>query len=151
MNGRWCTSSVSTVPLFTTPDGGALIWNEPYGPPSNEPTPFVLPGGLEIDFATGGLDHCLILTTDGRLFTWGQNKFGQLGRDWDPDKRVPGEVVLPTNSKVVEIACAVYYSAALTEDGRVWTWGNNTSGQLGREAKPCEALPGMVYFFFFAE
>jgi alpha-tubulin suppressor-like RCC1 family protein len=38
--------------------------------------------------------------------------------------------VLPTNSKVVEISCVVYYSAALMVDGRVWTWDINTSGQL---------------------
>jgi hypothetical protein len=38
-------------------------------------------------------------------------------------------------------------SAALMEDGQVWTWGNNSSVQLGWEANSFETVPGVAYIF----
>jgi alpha-tubulin suppressor-like RCC1 family protein len=86
----------------------------------------VLPEGLKIESATGGLNHSLALTSCGRIFSWGEKKAHQLGRSLEEgeDGWKPGEVYLGTKSRIVQVACGAYHSAVLTEDGQVWTWGD---------------------------
>jgi alpha-tubulin suppressor-like RCC1 family protein len=96
MNARVCTPSMAITPIWTLPDGETLVCARDDGPlhaPIGIPTPLKLPGDLKIEAATGGLNHSLVLTTDGRLFTWGRNGDGQLGRQGEC--LTPGEVVLP--------------------------------------------------------
>ncbi|MGQ0744398.1 MAG: RCC1 domain-containing protein [Acidimicrobiales bacterium] len=78
----------------------------------------------------GGDSHSLALTNDGKVWAWGHNNFGQLGRstanfDGDPPEQVAG---LPP---IAAIAAGLFHSMALGTDGRVWTWGRNNAGQLG--------------------
>lgn len=40
---------------------------------------------------------------------------------------------IPLNIKVVKIVCGALHNLVLTEKGEVFSWGNNDSGQLGRE------------------
>jgi alpha-tubulin suppressor-like RCC1 family protein len=41
--------------------------------------PVLLPPNIEIKSVAAGTCHMIILTTDGRVFVWGRNEFGQLG------------------------------------------------------------------------
>jgi alpha-tubulin suppressor-like RCC1 family protein len=152
MNSRVCTSSAAHRFIFTTPEGEALTW----GPNKagnlglghhdhvHEPTPLTLPGDLKIEQATGDLAHTAVLTTCGRIFTWGNTNDGLMGRDHKP--ALPGEVVLPTTSRVIQVSCGYCYTAALTDSGEVWTWGKNDYQQLGRSDGP---LPGLVCHLLF--
>lgn len=77
-----------------------------------------------------GENHSLALTDDGKVWAWGYNDFGQLGRgtanfDGDPPEVVDG---LPT---IAAIAAGLFHSMALGIDGRVWVWDRNNAGQLG--------------------
>jgi len=68
--------------------------------------------------------------TDGTLWTWGLNNYGQLGDNTVISKSSPIQVGGLTNWLYVS---AGYYSViALKTDGSLWTWGrNNQHGQLG--------------------
>lgn len=46
--------------------------------------------------------------------------------------------------RVVQIACGCWHSAALTEDGSMFTWGSNKSGQLGQASKSASHMPRVV-------
>ena len=78
--------------------------------------------------AAGGL-HSLALTTDGRLFSWGSNQYGQLGNGTTTDSNVPTQV--GTASNWVAIAAGTSASMGVQSDGSLWVWGRNDSGQLG--------------------
>jgi len=78
-----------------------------------------------------GRTHVLALKADGTAWSWGSNNWGMLG---DPNftgsrKATPDQV--PGLSDVVAIVAGAQHSLALKRDGTIWSWGQNTYGQLG--------------------
>ena len=67
--------------------------------------------------------------TDGTLWAWGSNEYGQLGIGNDTFKAVPARVGSDTNWK--QVALGSNYTLALKTDGTLWAWGRNDHGQLG--------------------
>lgn len=78
---------------------------------------------------TGG-NHNLAIDNKGNLYAWGRNDYGQLGFGYVGEPvLVPTKV--ETTEKFVDIAATVVHSLALTADGRLFSWGRNTYGQVG--------------------
>ncbi|KAJ1480873.1 regulator of chromosome condensation 1/beta-lactamase-inhibitor protein II [Baffinella frigidus] len=72
----------------------------------------------------------------GTVFVFGQGDMGQLGLgDDETEMLVPGPLPMPGGMRVTQIVCGGMHSLALTEDGKVWSWGVNDEGALGREAR----------------
>ncbi len=72
------------------------------------------------------------LKSDGSVWSWGSNTYGQLGDGTTNSRNVPGPVsVLGVGSGVIDIAAAAADAYALKSDGSVWAWGSNNSNQLG--------------------
>jgi len=83
--------------------------------------------------ATGG-SHTVVLTSDGKLFAWGGNDYGQLGDGTRIHRARPVAVDIGgalLGKSVTAIAAGGVYTVALTSDGRLFAWGNNAYGQLG--------------------
>lgn len=83
--------------------------------------------------ATSG-DHKFVLTSEGLLYAWGNNQYGQLG--FKPDttnSATPMNVNKPTivNGSWMKVAAGGKHSAAISTDGHLYTTGWNGSGQLG--------------------
>ena len=76
-----------------------------------------------------GRGHSLALKSDGTVWAWGHNIYGQLGDGTTTTRTTPVPVVSLSN--VVAIACGIWHSLALKSDGTVWAWGWNALGQLG--------------------
>jgi alpha-tubulin suppressor-like RCC1 family protein len=65
------------------------------------------------------------------ILAWGSNAYGELGNGTTTDSSTPAPVQhLPSGARYTTVRC-VLYSLALTTSGRVYAWGNNSSGQLG--------------------
>lgn len=91
----------------------------------------------------GGLEHALLLTSKGRLFTTAsasesfpnRGQLGIAGLTWTTRPEgpydQPHELTTLRGFNVANIACGDHHSLALDKDGRVFTWGDNSSGQLG--------------------
>ncbi|MCL1885444.1 MAG: Ig-like domain repeat protein [Dehalococcoidia bacterium] len=77
----------------------------------------------------GGYDHSLALKSDGTVWAWGRNNYGQLGDGTTTNRSLPVQVSGLTD--VIAIAGGNYHSIALKSDGTVWAWGRNDLGQLG--------------------
>jgi alpha-tubulin suppressor-like RCC1 family protein len=75
--------------------------------------------------------HVFALTTGGELYGWGQNNFAVLGlgSNFPPTYNTPQLVNI---ADVMKIDAGYNHSIALKEDGTVWTWGDDTFGQLGQ-------------------
>ena len=77
-----------------------------------------------------GQRHMIATTTDGKLYAWGYNGFGQLGNNTTTNYSSPIQVgALTTWSKV---GAGTYFSMAVKTDGTLWAWGKNAIGQLGQ-------------------
>lgn len=69
--------------------------------------------------------HTLTLTSDGKVYSYGCNDEGALGRITDGDETLEATPALvPIDGKVVKISAGDSHSAALTSDGKVLIWGN---------------------------
>lgn len=108
------------------------------------PTPITLTGqdGPVIQVAGGG-ESSFVLTESGQLYAFGNNAFGQLGNETNINQitgkanPTPTLVTLPGQSgPVVEVAPGLQHTLVLTESGQLYSFGANTSGQLGRETTP---------------
>jgi alpha-tubulin suppressor-like RCC1 family protein len=91
-----------------------------------------------------GLTHSLALQANGTLWAWGSNFSGQLGNEDatlpnPPDQLVPVMVVNP-GASFTAITAGDNHSVALKADGSLWSWGNNTYGQLGNGANDSDPL-----------
>jgi alpha-tubulin suppressor-like RCC1 family protein len=81
-----------------------------------------------IDMSCGAL-HTLVLTSNGDIYSWGLNDFGQTGNGSDSEYQL---IPIKINSeKFKAISCGSWHSMALTEDGRVFCCGKNDNGTLG--------------------
>ena len=71
------------------------------------------------------------LDVSGRVWSWGSNFQGQLGRQSDAVlNQTPARIeVLP---KITHLATGKNHALALSDKGEVWAWGANTAGQLGQ-------------------
>ncbi|MHA7634095.1 RCC1 domain-containing protein [Corallococcus sp. M7] len=80
--------------------------------------------------AVRGYTHVLVLAEDRTVWAFGANNAGQLGDgSTKAASDVPVKVVELTD--VVQVAAGSEHSVALRADGTVWTWGRNSSGNLG--------------------
>ena len=83
----------------------------------------------------GGYLHSLALTSDGTVWAWGENGYGQLGDGTNDDRWTPVQVLDKDGddplTNITAISAGVDLSLALKSDGTVWAWGDNASGQLG--------------------
>jgi alpha-tubulin suppressor-like RCC1 family protein len=97
---------------------------------------------------SSGLEHCLILTSKGRLFSAASSSAdfpskGQLGipgltwmtRPTGPFYQ-PHEVYTLRGFNIKKIAAGDYHSLAVDADGRLFSFGDNSFGQLGFEPAP---------------
>jgi len=76
--------------------------------------------------ASGGY-HTAAIKTDGSLWTWGRNNFGQLG-DFSNTNRSTPVTTFAGGNDWKQVTCGGFQTAAIKTDGSLWTWGRNDFG-----------------------
>jgi E3 ubiquitin-protein ligase HERC2 len=87
--------------------------------------------GKSVAAIAAGSRHAACVTESGELYTWGCGKNGRLGHGGGTDFAVGMVVKGLLDERVARVALGVAHTVALTETGRIFTWGANHFGQLG--------------------
>ena len=82
----------------------------------------------DIVAVSGGRASSFAIGSNGNLFAWGDNQYGQLGDGTTTNRKTPIQVGLLSDITAVS---GDLHSLALRSDGTLFTWGNNQAGQLG--------------------
>jgi len=139
-------------------DGSVYVWGLDVegqlglGPSGHRAAPAQVGGPLAEQKATavscsigpGGPGHSAAITSDGNLYTWGMGRDGQLGHGDTEPRLEPILVSALADKTVVAVSCGATHTAALTDEGRVYTWGGGVSGQLGHGDKLQQLEPTLV-------
>ena len=89
-----------------------------------------------------GENHTVVLDEQGKVYTWGWNFYGELGDGiiaMGPGGNYSNSPICisdipehPLQTKIItQISARDEYTAVLDQEGKVYTWGLNSSGQLG--------------------
>lgn len=88
------------------------------------------PLGTVIVAVSAGQSFSVALDSLGNVFTWGDNIAKQLGDGGSSTTRTsPYQITTLTN--VIAIDAGQQFVLALKDDGTIWSWGKNATGQLG--------------------
>ena len=88
--------------------------------------------------------HWLCLTDAGEVWSWGQGEGGRLGHGDQTSCDRPRLVSALVGRRVTRVAAGSSYSAAVTSEGELWTWGRGHYGRLGQGSTEDCSLPGLV-------
>ena len=141
-------------------DGSVWAWGENNGgqlgdgTSINRNSPVAVTGAMSsgVTAISAGNGYSLALKSDGTVWAWGVNYYGQLGNGTTFDSYVPIQVDLLHN--IIAIEAGSFSAYALSADGSLWAWGDHKYGQLGlgEDADafywtPQQVLPPEGYIF----
>jgi alpha-tubulin suppressor-like RCC1 family protein len=114
---------------------------------AREVTPVQVTGLTGVTKISAGENFSLALRSDGTVWAWGVNQFGQLGNGTTANSAVPVQVA--GLSDVTGIAAGGLFAAATRTNGisavtSVWAWGDNSYGQLGDGTLTRHTIPKQV-------
>ena len=96
------------------------------------PTPLTtFAGGTNWKQVACGGRFTAAIKTDGTLWSWGANSYGQLGTN-DTTIRPTPVTTFAGGTNWKQVACGNQHTAAIKTDGTLWGWGRNSEGQMGR-------------------
>ena len=107
-----------------------------------------LPAGVTATAIAGGGLNGYVLGSDGAVYGWGYNLYGEVGNgtSGSQDVTTPTPVSLPSGVTVTALAAGGYHALALTSTGAVYAWGYNGYGELGNGSEQDAATPTPVKF-----
>ena len=88
-----------------------------------------------------GIDHICAIKTDGTVWCWGANKYGQLGNGTKIPSALPVQAKI---SNVVSVDAGSAHSCAIRNTQSVWCWGRNNYHQAGQATTNSRLSPTYV-------
>lgn len=91
-----------------------------------------------------GSGHTVVLSEDGDVYTWGRGDDGRLGHGDNGWKYVPRLVDVVRSKNIRQVTCGSYHTAAITDNGELYTWGGGMYGKLGHGNENGYSTPCLV-------
>ncbi|KAK9884642.1 hypothetical protein WA026_007479 [Henosepilachna vigintioctopunctata] len=99
----------------------------------------------KLSSSKGSDGHTLALTKNGEVYSWGDGDYGKLGHGNSVTHKQPERIMGPFVGKTVKFINAGYrHSAAVTSDGKLYTWGEGDHGRLGHGDGNGRLIPTLV-------
>lgn len=89
------------------------------------------PEGIKLSRLAAGGDHTCAEGSDGHVYCWGHNVYGQLGNGTDTISTTPIRAHSPTGVWLSRPVAGWQHTCAHGSDGNAYCWGYNNSAQLG--------------------
>ncbi len=99
-----------------------------------------------ISVGAGEFHSCALLST-GKIQCWGHNSNNELGGANKTQENIHPPQSLPEVEGInnaIQLSVGDNHSCALINNGKIWCWGNNGSGQLGLGDKETKTVPHAV-------
>ena len=110
-----------------------------------EPTVINALGFTKIAFLATAENHTLAINTTGVIFSWGSDRYGQLGHNGSCGGEnmclSPRKIDFFKKSRVCGIAAGLTHSLCYTANNEVYAWGSNRHAQLGIRSSEISSLP----------
>lgn len=88
--------------------------------------------GEDIVHVACGELHSLAVSSNGQIFSWGASSEGQLGHaTMEVSVSIPRFIRKLNQQKILQVSCGSWHCLALADDSQLFTWGQNSHGQLG--------------------
>ncbi|XP_062180342.1 PH, RCC1 and FYVE domains-containing protein 1-like [Phragmites australis] len=110
--------------------------------------------GLQILSVACGSWHSALITSSGKVYTFGDGTFGVLGHGNRESVAYPKEIEALNGFRTVKVACGVWHSAAIVEatgqtgtnmvSKKLYTWGDGDKNRLGHGDKEARLVPTCV-------
>jgi alpha-tubulin suppressor-like RCC1 family protein len=114
---------------------------------TNRTTPVTtFAGGTNWKQVDNGYFHTAAIKTDGTLWTWGHNSYGQIGNNTSGTNRLTPVTTFAGGTNWKQVSCGAYHTAAIKTDGTLWTWGHNSYGQIGNNTSGTNRLTPVTTF-----
>ena len=97
-------------------------------------------GGTDWKQVSGGGGHTAAIKTDGTLWVWGENTFGQIGDNTMTNRSSPIQTIAG-GINWIQVSCGSNHTAAVKTDGTLWVWGLNNFAQLGDNSSNFKLSP----------
>ena len=110
---------------------------------SDTPVVVSLPAGVTPTAIAGGFESAYAIGSDGHLYAWGDNFYGELG-DGNDNSPTPVLVSLPSGVTPKAIAGGGGFALAIGSDGHLYAWGLNSNGALGDGSTTNSTTPVLV-------
>jgi len=95
---------------------------------------------MEWNQASAGHYHTVATKSNGTLWAWGLNNYGQLGDGTTSNRLVPTQED-SISTEWSQVSTGDYHTVATKSDGTLWAWGYNNVGQLGDSTRTNKTIP----------
>jgi E3 ubiquitin-protein ligase HERC2 len=143
--GRHFIAITSTFEVYSwgCGDNGRLGLGEEYTL-IMKPTKIAMLNERQVIGASCGTTYSAVYTSNGELLTFGQGLYGKLGHGSSDDKFIPTLVNALKSHKIIDVACADTHTLCVTDQGKVFAFGDSDFGKLGIGATNGSQVPILV-------
>ncbi|PIA33140.1 hypothetical protein AQUCO_04200118v1 [Aquilegia coerulea] len=156
--GEYHTCAVSTTgDLFTWGDGTHNAGLLGHGTNVSHWIPKRVTGpleGVQVLSVACGTWHSALVTSNGKLYTFGDGTFGVLGHGSRDSVAYPREIESLSGLKTIKVACGAWHTAAIVEvmgqlganisPRKLFTWGDGDKNRLGHGDKETRLVPTCI-------
>ena len=96
------------------------------------------------EILAAGEQFSAAIKSDGSLWTWGYNDYGQLGNGNHSNESSPTQIASSSSNDWVSVSTGWGHTLAIRSDGTLWAWGLNNLGELGLGNTTSQTSPAQV-------